>query len=1270
MKRPEPDDITDVVAKGEPLRETRSDLRKKNADCALVVTPHPVTLQGQRVLDAAAAALMPGETLASFLARHGVVPGRQWAVSLGGVDVPEAQWGRVRPRHGHLIEARRVPQKDVLRVVAIAIIAYYTFGAGGMGGGSFMGLTGVAGYAAAAVAFYAGATMVGRLLGPKPQNFNPSFGNSNPTYSLTGGRNRMRQFEPMALVLGQPYCVPDLAAFPYTYMANGEQSLWQVLHAGINCASVESLRIGQTPVENYQNVMLSYEGFASGNTGLALLSNVDTIAGAVLDAPTSPGPWVTRTSSPNAAQLAVDIEGTVFAMDAGSGAYLTLMVQIEIEYRLVGAPTWDVYYISPPFTVVIEPHTEYDSEGSPVGVPGYSYVYTPVNIEIKNASTKPVRLTFQRQVAPGQYEVRARKVSANATASSQQNAIQWSALKTYQVDNGDYKGQARLGLQIQATGQLNGSLDDVNWVGTAKPMPYWDGGAWVTATHRGNGLSNPGAIILQLARGIYDEDDRLLAGLGWEDSRIDIESLQLFMVWCAAKNFRFDYFLQETKGIGDLLDDIAAVGLGAISFHTGKLGVIWFADDQPIESVLNMATTKARSFSVDYVTQATADELEFQYFDRNRGHSWKSLRVKAPGVGTPTSTARRPMIGVTEEAHAAVLARFDMAQNVYQRKTVGCEVDLEHLTFRRGTVLGMSHDLTQWGYGGRVQAAVNNAGIVTLHLDDMVPATGPGGVSTRYVGLRLPGENQYRIFPLQAFSGTSRTLTLATAWPDLVPVPGDAPGNPAMDCLWIYDFKATPGQKLRAFSIEPQGNLGGARVALVPESPEFWAYVWTGAYTPPPSNSLLQGPPVVTSVAISEQLGRQGNTYYTELTASFAITGSYERAELWGSIGDGLPQLLASTRSLSMSWRGGLAETWLLELRTFSNQYAGAPYVISYQVKGLATLPPDVLEFKIDGDRLTWTPVVAVDLAGYRIRYNFGQNTWWPTAAALHEGLVTDSPYTMSTRPNGPVTLMIKAVDTSGNESAAAAIIVVNMGDLVSHNVLLDWPQAPAFTGAITGGSVSAGVLQADTTDFFYGPDAEPFYGPDTEPFYLTTTYAEMVYEFYIVVRDRGTLQLLHDVAASTWTIDYLRDSQSAFYGPDTDFFYGPDAEPFYGPTGVWATWPGSIEISSPERIGFRVKTAGGNVRGVVDLLTPQLDVPDVTEKLDDIVIAPGGTRLPITQIYRVIKNLQLTIQTDGNGGVSPRIKDKNPTLGPLVAVVNSSDVEVAGVLDADIEGY
>lgn len=1253
---------------------------------ALVLTPHPATLQGQRVLDARAAPLMPGETLATFLARHGVQPGQQWVVSLGGVEVPEQHWGRVRPKHGHLIEARRVPQQDVLRVVAIAVIAYYTFGAGGMGGGSFLGLTGAAGYVAAGVAFYAGSTLINRWLGPKqPMYTEPTSAASSPTYSLTGGQNRVRQFEPMALVLGEPYCVPDLAALPYTYLAGGEQYLWQVLHAGINCAEVSGIRIGQTPLESYQNVIISRDGFEAGNTGLALPSNVDAIAGAVLDAPTAPGPWVTRTSSPNTVQLACDVDGTVFAVNSSNGAYETRMVQMEIEYRAVGAPSWQVFYVTPPRTVVVQEHWEVifnPTSGEPETVyfPGYSYVYTPSNIEIVNGSTKPVRQTYTKLVPAGQYEVRARKLTTNASSSSEQNSLQWTALKSYQVDNGSYAGQARLGLQVQATGQLNGGLDEVNWMGRANGMPYWNGSAWTTATTRANGLSNPGAQILLLARGIYDANDRLLAGLGWDDARIDIESLKTFMVWCAQKNFTFDYFLQETLSIYDLLDSIAAVGMGSISRQGGKLGVVWLSDEQPIESVYNMATTKKGSFTVDYVTLATANEIEYQYFDRDRNNTWKSLRVQAPGVTTPTQTARLPMRGVTTEAHGAVLARFAMGQNVYQRKSVTQEIDLEHLTLRRGTVLAMSHDLTQWGHGGRLRAAQDVAGVVTLELDNLVPDTGPAGQTTRFIGLRLPGETQYRIFPVQAFIGPSRQVTLDAAWPGGVDFPGADADNPAHDTLWCYDFKATPGQRLRVVGIEPQGNLNGARVTMVPESDEFWTYVWTGAYTPPANNSLLQGAPVIDRVLISEELKRQGASYYTEITASLDISGQVDLVELRGAVTElesaitSLP-LLASSTGSSVSWRGALSETWLLELRARRGALISSPYVLSYTVRGLSVPPADVLGFRINGRRTNWLPNTEADLAGYVLRWNVNMqdanSSNWGLGQPLHEGFLTETVFSLPPGLFGSVVLMLKAVDTSGNESVNVGYIYAELGEAALENVLFQQDEHTAFSGTKTGCAVISGELVADGLDQFWGASNLYFWGAPTDLFWKSSTYGDMRYEWEFEAPDGGVLLLQSQIEGAGQRLRYGLDSQDPFWGMSGEYFWGADADPFWGTPLPLADWPGALNLTGAQNVRFQldVQSAGEAPARVLEL-SALLSVPTLREDLQDVLIPAGGARLALTTEFRTILRVLPTLQQDGGTGVGTRLVDKDPGAGPLLRVVDGDGVSVDGLVDAVVEGY
>nr|WP_315242114.1 host specificity factor TipJ family phage tail protein [uncultured Albidiferax sp.] len=1239
---------------------------------ALVVTPHPLSTQGQQVLDAQAAALVPGETLAVFLQRHGVVAGQQWVVSLGGVEVPEAHWLRLRPKHGHLIEARRVPQKQVLQLVAIAALAYLTFGAGGIAGGSFLGMgTSVAAYIAAGVVFMAGSMVINKLLGPKV--LTQATNSQNPSYSLTGGRNTARLFEPMGLVLGQPYCVPDLAAQNYTYFANGEQFLWQLFHAGLNCASVDTLRIGQTAMSAYQGVTLSYDGFASGNTGLPVLtSSVDTVPGALLDAPTSPGAWTTRTTSVNTIQLVVDLEGQLYKV-SGNGAYENLLCILEVEFRAVGSSTWELLH-SEPYDVVTPPvYSQFGLGGEQehrLISPGYTTTITPTNVRLNNANSKPLRLSLQRSVPAGQYEVRARKVTANETATNAQNTIQWTVLKSYQLDTGNYAGQARLGVQIQATGQLSGSLDEVNWMATAKPHPYWNGSSWTTATTRSNGLSNPGALLLLLARGIYGPDGRLLAGLGFADSQIDIAGLQGFMQRCAAKGFTFDYFVQESTSIGDLLNAIAAAGMGTVSWHTGKLGAVWFSEDDPVESVLNMGTMKAKSFSVDYDTGATADEMEYQYFDRNRGNAWKSVRVLAPGITTPTDTARQKLVGVTSEAHAAILARFSMAQNIYLRKTVNCEVDLEHMTFRRGTVMAVSHDVTQWGYGGRLRAASNAGGTVTLKLDDVVPAVSPSGATSRYVGLRLAGERQYRVFPIAAFTGSSRVLTLATAWPGGVPVPGDSASNPAWDAVWIYDFKATPGQKMRVADISPQGNMDGARVALVPESPEFWTYVWTGAYTPPPNTSLLQGGPVVSRVLVTEQLKRQGTTYYTELTLTFDVTGSYAQAELWGAIGDGPKALLSTTRGTRLTWQGGLDETWYLELRPFSDLHTGTPYATGYKVGGLS-VPPEPFDFftilvQPDGTRqynfgYNSLDAQPADWLGCEIRYTSGTvpTPDWASMQLLQDTTTyyTHSPVELNAPLSGTYTFAAKSLDTTGNESSML-VRTIALPDRRLGNVFDEFfEEQEGWLGTKTGCQVQGGILEAlDSTTWATLPSTWAGWtrwnlNPTTPITYTTP------------VRDFGTVvagQVNSTIDADGTLVQEMRVSADG---------------------STWGAWGSSVAPFSTRYLQLRITVAATTPSPVPTVRSwrYQINAPIKSEYINDVQLATlgslyrlgvGDVRIPLGGSYSILKRTTIVVQDNRSGTWTYVRIDQTLSPGPRWQFRLNGTLTDPQYVDFFVEGY
>lgn len=1001
----------------------------------LAIAAHPL-MPGVEVRQALA-----GRTLAETLLAEGIT-GTGWRVSVGGLPVAPEHWHLIRVKPGHLIEAQAIARKRALAIVAVLVLSYFTAGigagaaAGTLGSSFAAGTIGAA--ALSAAVFVGGSMLINKVLGPKAASAGDNTGNQPPqTYALQGGRNRARPYEPLSLVLGHTKAIPDNANVPFAWFEGDDQYLSTMFHAGINCGGFSEVKLGDTAIETYEGVTISNYGFPANNSGTAPIigTSVDSVEGAFLDAPTAPGPWVTRTTSPGTVRMAIDLE-LALSVQNEKGNYLEAKLRVELQYRVLGSTEW-------------------------IGLDSQLFV---------NSSPKPMRRTLTYDVPAGQYEVRVRKFGdANYTGTGQSNVVSWTTLKSYQPDTADYGGQPRIQIQIKASGQLSGAPDEVNWIARAAPMPIWNGSAWVTASEPGAaGVSNPGAQILMLLRGIYrPSDGRLIAGAGLSDNRIDIESLKGFMVRCAQKGFRFDAMIQEAMNLQDLLESIAAAGLGSLSRHSGRIGVVWMAEDQPIEGVINMASMKAKSFSVQYDLVATADEYQLEFFDRDRSWTWQPVRVVAPGTVTPQRTSTENVRGVTIASHAAVIARFAMGQNIYGRKSISFEMDLEHLTVRRGSVLALSHDLTQWGYGGRVVSVTTAAGQFTVQVDEPVPTTVQ---ATRTLGLRLSGEQQMRVFNVSAVSGDGRFLTVSQSWPAGAPVPGTQ--TAAADALWIYDFKATPGYRVRVISIEPADNMAGAQLTVVPETPEFWNYVLNGAYEPPPNNSLLVNQlPVVSNVRLSSDRIRNGDAWRTQLSVSFDVVGSYDHAQIWVATDGGPLEFVLETYGVVASWYPDRGTSWAVEVRPFdalgrqgntaSSAFNSATVTVP-QVTNLAlTVEPEGIIARFD-------PPAGLDSIDWSLtRVQIGST--WNLSAPSFQGKV--SKINIGFQPVGTLQVLAAHKTTAGDWStpvSASLAIVAPAQPLVTGSSAIDgvnlaW-QDCRTTQPLVAYRISSGTTQAGAT--------------------------------------------------------------------------------------------------------------------------------------------------------------------------------------------------------------
>ena len=302
------------------------------------------------------------------------------------------------------------------------------------------------------------------------------------------------------------------------------------------------------------------------------------------------------------------------------------------------------------------------------------------------------------------------------------------------------------------------------------------------------------------------------------------------------------------------------------------------------------------------------------------------------------------------------------------------------------------------------------------------------------------------------------------------------------------------------------------------------------------------------------------------------------------------------------------------------------------QVVGKTAPPSDVPWLRLDGERLTWGPVTDIDLAGYRVRWQPGGSRSWSDALELHTGLLAVSPWDLVTIPYGAGQILIKAVDTTGNESLNVTAIACNLGDAPVENVFASYT--------------------LNTTPVV-APDSSRMWSNDTAQLWTNTTAVFLVPQYQaifwtgsVTFTESGSLTLAATVSGYAWKITWKKSSDVAYV-------------PF----------PGRAWADAGTTYQFRIDVDQSNLQGLIGSVVAQIDVPDKTIRLPDVVIAAGGTRLAIGSGWRNVVIVSLTLHSDGGSATTARVVDKS-TSGPLIQCFNASGAATAGTVDAYVQGY
>lgn len=346
----------------------------------------------------------------------------------------------------------------------------------------------------------------------------------------------------------------------------------------------------------------------------------------------------------------------------------------------------------------------------------------------------------------------------------------------------------------------------------------------------------------------------------------------------------------------------------------------------------------------------------------------------------------------------------------------------------------------------------------------------------------------------------------------------------------------------------------------------------------------------------------------------------------------------------------------------------------TYAVIGKTSPPPDVAGLSINGQQLVWLyPDLPADFDGFLVRVHVGERTSWGDAMPLHDGLVSHTSFALF-RDTGQRTYLVKAVDTSGNESLTPATFFIDYGALTFSNIaeLIDFKDE-GFPGTIVNGSVIGGDLVAHSDTLFWKSDGLPFWthnaalmwpGTFTDASYTVTITPPLPWL-------GGTLLLDMVISATSARVDYAQDSGALFWGDQSSPMWTGDGVLFWsGLPSAFAPWPGQLTGYTRQAYQIRVSLTGGNVQGVISQLQAVFDLEDIEETLLAVTIADDGTtRLPLTKLFHAILVVSPTLIEDGSSAVRIRVMDKEAT-GPLVMAVDSTGLPVTAQGDFIVRGY
>ena len=311
---------------------------------------------------------------------------------------------------------------------------------------------------------------------------------------------------------------------------------------------------------------------------------------------------------------------------------------------------------------------------------------------------------------------------------------------------------------------------------------------------------------------------------------IDDDDLVAWRSDCTARGLTCNHILED-QSVLEAANIVAACGY-ARPRMSDQWGVVRDHDRSADTPVQIFTPRNSSGFTWSRAFPDLPDGFRVSFADRDRDYDQHQITVARPGfIGAPRVLEQVAYEGLVTAADVTDRAIFDLRQPELRGTFYSLEAPAEALVCRRGSLVGVAHDmLTRWMGGGRVvDMTFNGTGLVTsLTLDSTVETVNePDFMAiTDFMAVAdvlLIGQSSGVVIRGPSGPGAAVALNNATGVSDTLELVAPMAANAVeLGSMVTVGLAGHEILRLLVFAIQPHENLT-ATLTLVDEAQELWA---------------------------------------------------------------------------------------------------------------------------------------------------------------------------------------------------------------------------------------------------------------------------------------------------------------------------------------------------------------------------------------------------------------------------------------------------------------